>query len=110
MTTETSLSPTGAVLPIPRSVSDMHRRQARCRAALAEALDVLRSVAAQDVDGARQMNRVGFNKADTSHGHRLSRLELDRVMWDRTLAEEVLSLAKPYRGQGSAVGQRDPFE
>jgi len=110
MTTETSLSSTGAVLPIPQTVLDKHRRHARHRAALAEALDVLKSVAAQDADGAQKMNRVGFSKSDTSHGHRLARLQLERVMKDRTLSEEVLSLAKRYRGQATALRQRDLFE
>ncbi len=110
MTTETSLPSAGAVLPIPQSVLDKHRRQAQYRAAMAEALDFLKSIAAQDADGAQKVNGVGFSKSETSYGHRLSRPPLDRVIKERTQSKEVLSLAKRYRGQATALRRRDLFE
>jgi hypothetical protein len=91
MLSETSLPSAAAVLPIPQSLLDKHQRHNRYRAAITEALDILKSVAGQDAGGARRMNGVGFNKADTTVGHRLSRLPIDRVMKDRGLAEPILA-------------------
>jgi len=113
MTSDTAVPSMGAVLPIlpiPQSVVEKHQRQERRRTVLTAALDVLTSVAAQDADGARQQNGVGFNKADSSLGHRLSRIPVDRLMKDRTTAEQVLKLAARYRGQASALRQINLFE
>lgn len=109
MTSDTAISDMGAVLPIPQAVIEKHQRHERRRTVLTEALDVLTSVAAQDADGARRQNGVGFNKADSSAGHRLSRIPVDRLMRDRTTAEQVLKLAARYRGQASALRQIDLF-
>lgn len=49
-------------------------------------------------------------RADTTLGRRLPRVTLDRAMKDRTLAEQILKLAKRYRDQASELLQIDLFD
>ncbi|WP_142627976.1 hypothetical protein [Rhizobium sp. P007] len=71
------------------------------------ALEVLAVIAARDADRASKRNGCGFSRADSSRGHRLSKLPADVVLHDPALSSAVLKLAARYRRQVLGARQLD---
>lgn len=76
---------------------------ARRRTLVGNALRVLRLVAGADLDQAKQLNGVGFSKADTTLGHRLSVLTVDQAMSDESSARKIVLLALRYIRQAFQI-------
>lgn len=75
---------------------------------MAEALRVLKTVAAEDADYARTQNGRGFSKSD-QEGHALSKVTVEQVLDDERLLMKVLGMAARYRRQAAAISQMSLF-
>lgn len=71
------------------------------------ALEILDAIAARDGDRARERNGIGFSKAESRHGHMLSKLSIDAALRDPAMLSEVLKMASKYQRQISRTGQLD---
>ncbi|WP_428427291.1 hypothetical protein [Pararhizobium sp.] len=92
-------------LPLPLSpwAWPQFRAKLDSRERLAAALEVLRAVAREDEDHARNINGRGYSKADSSAGHRLAQMSVSDVSRDGQAERDVLRLARRYSRQASSI-------
>jgi hypothetical protein len=103
----TMLYPDPQTLPFPLSTWGWEKLKAKrdSRAKLTASLEVLRAVAAQDADHAKNLNGRGYSKADSPAGHRLSKLSTYDVSRDGQTERDVLKLAQRYRRQATSIAK-----